>query len=315
MAVCGIDLGGTKCLGVVLDGEQVVAEHRVPTPRTAGDLVAALVDVVDVLRAGTSVEAVGVGAPGLVDRAGVLRAAPNLAAGDGLAVGRELEDRLGVPVVVDNDATCAAWGETRLGAARGRSHVVMVTLGTGIGGGIVAGGRIERGANGFGGEIGHMVVDPRGPLCPCGRRGCWERFASGSGLGMLAREAAHAGTAARVVELAGGDPEDVRGEHVSAAAAEGDGEALDVLGGFAWWVAVGLANLGNIVDPEAFVIGGGLVGAGEALLAPVRRAFAGMLEGASRRPPVAILAAALGERCGAVGAACMAADGLTALGS
>jgi len=114
-----------------------------------------------------------------------------------------------------------------------------------------------------------------------------------------------------VVELAGGDAEDVRGEHVSAAVAEGDREALDVLVGFAWWVAVGLANLGNIFDPEAFVIGGGLIRAGEALLTPTRQAFAGMLEGASRRPPVAILAAALGERSGAVGAACMAADRLS----
>ena len=125
-------------------------------------------------------------------------------------------------MTADNDANCAAWGEWVAGAARGVDDVMLVTLGTGIGGGIILGGRLYRGANGFAGEIGHMVVDPHGPPCPCGQRGCWERFASGSGLGWLAREAAHAGQAARVVELAGGDPESVRGEHVTQAAAEGD---------------------------------------------------------------------------------------------
>src|SRR5205823_7234153 len=169
------------------------------------------------------------GVPGLVDRDGVLRVAPNLRGAAGLAVRQEMQARVGVPVQADNDATCAAWGERALGAARGLDEVVLVTLGTGIGGGLISGGRIQRGANRFAGEIGHMVVDPSGPPCPCGRRGCWERYASGSGLGRLAREAAHAGLAPRVVDLAGGDPEAVRGEHVSAAMAEGDAAAGRIL--------------------------------------------------------------------------------------
>jgi glucokinase len=305
--VCGIDLGGTKCLALVLDGEQVVGEARVPTPRRGDALVDAMVGAVRQLEATAAVEAVGVGAPGLVDREGVLRIAPNLPAAEGMALRSLLGSRLGVPVVVDNDATCAAWGETRLGAARGHHDVVLVTLGTGIGGGIVTDGRVHRGANGFAGEVGHMVVDPSGPRCPCGQRGCWERFASGSGLGRLAREAAIAGSTPRVVELAGGDPEDVRGEHLTAAAAEGDGPAAEVIERFAWWVALGLANLANIFDPAAFVLGGGLVRSAEALLAPTRAAFAGLLQGAARRPPIAIVAAELGERAGAVGAALLAA--------
>jgi glucokinase len=209
-------------------------------------------------------------------------------------------------VVADNDATCAAWGEKQLGAAQGLEDVVLVTLGTGIGGGIISGGELQRGANGFAGEIGHMVVDPDGPPCPCGRRGCWERYASGTGLGRLAREAAHAGRASRMLELAGGDPEKVRGEHVGLALAEGDGEAAQVMETFSVWLALGLANLANIFDPDAFVLGGGLVQAGAALLDPARLAFDQMVEGQELRPQVPIVAAALGPRAGAIGAAFLA---------
>jgi len=130
-------------------------------------------------------------------------------------------------VRVENDATCAGWGEKVHGAAVGIDNLVLVTLGgQGFGGGIILDGQVFGGAYGFAGEIGHMVVDPNGPPCPCGNRGCWERYASGSGLGRLAREAANAGRAARVVELAGGDPEDVKGEHVTIAAGENDEGAM-----------------------------------------------------------------------------------------
>lgn len=186
--------------------------------------------------------------------------------------------------------------------------MLMVTLGTGIGGALVADGELMRGANGFSGEIGHMVVDPSGPLCPCGRSGCWERYASGSGLGRLAREAAHAGRGARLVELAGGDPEAVRGEHVTAAAGEGDPDAHEVVRRFAWWLGLGLANLINALDPEVIVIGGGLVEEGELLLGPLRAELAGMVEAASLRPAVRVEPAVLGERAGAVGAAVLALE-------
>jgi glucokinase len=306
VALGGVDLGGTKCLGVALDDGQVVAETRVATVKGAEPLVVEIVELVEELEGYGVVEAVGVGAPGLVDRDGVLRFAPNLSLdGEALDVRSPLVERLGVPVTVDNDATCAAWGEREMGAAQGLDDVILVTLGTGIGGGIVTDGSVERGTNGFAGEIGHMVVDPDGPECPCGRRGCWERFASGSGLGRMAREAAHAGRASRVVQLAGGDPEAVRGEHVTRAVAEGDAEATEVLHHFAGWVALGLANLANIFDPQAFVLGGGLIRAGESLLAPTRAYLRELLPRA--RPDVAVLPATLGERAGAVGAACLAA--------
>lgn len=317
MVTVGIDVGGTKCLGVLLDDDgRVVVERRAPTPETGAALVEVLADVVAGLTAdrggGTGHEAVGVGLPGLVDRQGVLRAAPNLPGAIGLKVAAELSAHLGgASVAVDNDATCAAWAEFRMGAAQGRRDVLVVTLGTGIGGGLICGGRLVRGANGFAGEVGHMVVNPGGPQCPCGRRGCWERYASGSGLGRLARERARLGAGVGMTELAG-SVEAIRGEHVGVAAAQGDEEALDVIASLGRWVALGLANLVSIIDPATVVVGGGLVVLGDALLTPVREELTRLLEMEGRPGSVEVLAALLGERAGAMGAAALArspADG------
>lgn len=302
MRTVGIDIGGTKLLAVRGDGSEVV---RRPTPAGGEAIVDAVAAVVAELG---GADAVGLGIAGLVDRTGVLRVGANLPGVVGFGFRDAIEARLGVPVAVDNDAATALWAELVRGAARGAREAVLVTLGTGIGGGHVCGGVLQRGANGFAGEPGHMVVDPNGPLCPCGRRGCWERFASGSGLGRLARDAAEAGQAARVVAIAGGDPEAVRGEHVTAAAAEGDAGALAVLADFGWWVSLGIANLVNVLDPEVVVVGGGLAEAGELLLAPVRRHFTSLVLSPAHRPAVPIVAAELGERAGALGAALLAED-------
>ena len=313
-ASIGIDVGGTKVLGVVLQPDgSATADARVPTPAGAAALVDVLAGVVGELDAAAASGLglpVGVGAPGLVDGRGRVRFAPNLPGARGLDIPGELGARLeaGRLVVADNDATCAGWAEVVHGVARGARHVLMVTLGTGIGGALVADGRLMGGANGFSGEIGHMVVDPGGPLCPCGRSGCWERYASGSGLGRLAREAAHAGQGDVLIGLAGGDPEGVRGEHVTAAAAGGDLGALGVLRRFAWWLALGLANLANAFDPELIVIGGGLTEAGDLLLPTIREEFALLVEAGTERPPIRIEAAALGERAGAIGAAVLARE-------
>lgn len=311
--VVGIDLGGTKLLGLAVDVATglVVASGRVPTPSGAQPVVDAIVGLAEHLRAevagsGHRVTAVGLGAPGLVDRLGTLRYGPNVAGVIDLPLASVLAEQLHLPVAVDNDATCAAWAEHELGAARGANHSITVTLGTGIGAGITVKGEVLRGAHGFAGEPGHMVVDPSGPRCPCGRRGCWERYASGSGLGWLAREAAHAGEADGVLARAGGDAEAVRGEHVTAAAAAGDPGALVVLDRFAWWVALGVANLINILDSEVVVLGGGLVEAGDLLLRPVNRAYGELVMGADHRDVVPIVAAQLGERAGAWGAALLA---------
>jgi len=253
---------------------------------------------------------VGVGAPGMLDRQGVLHFSPNLQGASGADLRSLVADRLpGTPVVLENDANCAALAELRMGAVRGVDDALVVTLGTGIGGGIVRGDRVLVGASGFAGEIGHMVVDPSGPPCPCGRRGCWERYASGGGLARLAREAAYAGRLNDVVMLAGGDPELVRGEDVTRAARRGDQGALGVMDELGWWIALGLTNLTAVLDPERIVLGGGLGEAEEMLLAPTRRAFAHLVEGAGARPDIEIVVAELGERAGAVGAAMVARAG------
>ncbi|MDA8182963.1 MAG: ROK family protein [Actinomycetota bacterium] len=335
-ATVGLDVGGTKLLAVVLDDSgAVLAAGRADTPRAgprragvsqagpgragargggeAGPagavLVQALVELALRVAGGASadISAVGVGVPGLVDPRGVLRFAPNLPAGEGVDFSSALRAGVGVSTIaVGNDATCAALGELTYGAASGLSDVLVVTLGTGIGGGVVVNGEILRGANGFAGEIGHVVVDPGGPACSCGQRGCWERYASGSGLARLAREAALGGRIDSVVRLAGGDPEAVRPEHVTAAAASGDQAAEAVMDELGWWIALGVANLVSVLDPELVVLGGGLMAAGDLVLTPTRRAFGKLLQAAHERPAVGIVAAGLGENAGAVGAAVMA---------
>ncbi len=304
----GLDVGGTKCLGVVLDEHgAVIAEHREPTPKGPESIIDTLAGLARRLAdAVGGFDTLGVGVPGLVTRNGVLRAAPNLVDIIDFRVGQLLGERLDMKVEVDNDATCAAAAEWKAGEGVGEDEFVMVTLGTGIGGGLVSGGRLMRGVNGFAGEIGHMVVDPDGPPCPCGRRGCWERYASGSGLGRLAREAAEGKRLGNVVALAGGDPDAVRGEHVQQAALAGDVEALEVIHAFGRWVALGLVNLTNVLDPGLFVLGGGLAGSGDLYLGAIREHFTELLYAPTLRPHPRLAFASLGERAGAYGAALLA---------
>lgn len=323
--VCGLDLGGTKVLGVVIDPARtpqasdstygIEISKRVPTPHDGPDALAeTLAGLVADLRAqtrdelGSDVTAIGLGAPGLVDRDGMMHTGPNLPGIVRFPFARHLTAATGLPTVVDNDATCAAWAEHERGASGGHNHTLFLTLGTGIGAGITVKGELLRGANGFAGEPGHMIVDPNGPPCPCGRRGCWERYGSGSGLARIARDAAHGGRAPRVVELAGGDPEDVRGEHVTQAAAEGAPGAHEIMEHFGWWVALGVANLVAVLDSEMVIIGGGLVEAGDIVIDPIRRAFPDLAFGFGSRPTVPIERASMGEAAGAIGAALLAAQ-------
>jgi glucokinase len=304
----GLDVGGTKVLGVAVDPQApavVLAEDRVPTPDGGDGLVDVLLDLARVLAPDAA--SIGVGVPGLVDRGGTLHMGPHLRRMQDVPIAELLTERSGVACIVDNDANCHAEAEHTAGAAVGFDDVLVVTLGTGIGAGIITGGHLLHGAHGFAGEPGHMVVDPNGPPCPCGKRGCWERFASGTGLGRLARDAASGGRLDAAVELAGGDPEAVRGEHVTASARAGDHESQAVLDELSHWIALGLANLVNVLDPAVIVIGGGLVEAADLLLPEVRHRFADLVMAGAQRPPVPIVPALLGERAGAIGAALLAA--------
>lgn len=287
MNAIGLDVGGTKVLGVVTDADgTVLAEHRVSTPILEGSaIVAAMSEVVTVLRAGHDVAAVGGGVAGAVTRDGVVRYSPNLPGAVELPVAALLSEAVGLPVAVDNDATCALRAEHHRGAARGVGDVALVALGTGIGGGFVLDGELRRGASGFAGEIGHMVVVADGLPCVCGRSGCWERYASGTAL-------------ARYGERPG--------EEVVVAARAGDAAALAAVDQLAGWTALGMVNLVQALDVSMLVLGGGLAEAADVLLEPVRAAFAERAVAPRHRPPVAIVAAELGERAGAIGAALLA---------
>lgn len=284
MTFVGIDVGGTKCHGVRIDaGGTVLAETRHPTPHAA-ELTPLLADMFAELGGGTSL---GVGVPGLITPEGVIKASPNMKGAHDITVGPSLRASLGIHVHVENDATATAYGEWRAGAAHGARNALIVTLGTGIGGGLVVGGELQRGANGFAGEIGHMVVDANGVECVCGRRGCWERYASGSALRMLS----------------GG----LTGEEVVARASAGDAHAKGVIEEFARWIAVGLASLTNVLDPEVIVLGGGVVDAWD-VYGPVLRGWMNeLLYSPAARPHPVLVPASLGPRAGAVGAGLIAA--------
>lgn len=315
--VVGLDVGGTKLLARALDPARpgvALVERRVATPSGAAALLDALEAVVASIddELGTPSTAVGVGVPGLVSTDGVLRVAPNLPGVVDLPVGAELSRRLGRPVVVDNDANCAGWAEARLGAGHGEPDVVLVTLGTGIGGAVVTAGHLWRGARGFAGEPGHMVVDPSGPRCPCGRSGCWERYASGTGLEYLARQAVGEGRADGLLDRAGGDPSVITGELVTAAARAGEPGAVAVMAEFAGWLALGLANLADVLDPAVLVVGGGMADEADLFVDETRRRFAEEVLGGARRE-VRIEVALLGSGAGATGAALLAAEAATAV--
>ena len=300
----GIDIGGTKvaALRVAEDGDVLDRRER-PTP---ADDVAATVETVSELAAELAAaggEAIGVGAAGMVDfAAGVLRYAPNLAWRE-IPLRDLLSERTGLPCVVDNDANVAAWGEYRFGAARGYRHVLAVTVGTGIGGGIVADGELLRGAHGFAAEIGHIIVEPDGPPCGCGNRGCWEQVASGRALGRLARAEVEREPAGRIAALAGGAQ--ASGRHVSEAAREGDPAAAAIFATVGRRLGEGIAGLVNILDPEVVIVGGGVAEEGAVLLEPAREAFLDAVEAPEHRPEVPILAATLGNDAGAIGAAAL----------
>ncbi|MFZ9565834.1 MAG: ROK family protein [Ilumatobacteraceae bacterium] len=298
-AAIGIDVGGTKCLGVVVEAGEVVAESRCPTPDSPGAIIDTLVEMVHELG---DLDSVGVGVPGLVTRSGVIRASPNLTDVADFDVAGLLSRRLSRGVTVENDATCAAIAEWKLGAAKGFDDAVVVTLGTGIGGGLIVGGRVVRGHNGFAGEVGHMVVDPNGPVCPCGRRGCWERFASGSALGAMARSAIRAGGLKQLGSMVT-DVSEVRGEHVCELAESGDSQAREIIDEFAHWAAIGLVGLTNILDPACIVIGGGLARSHQTMMEPVRRHFGELLYSSDLRPHPRLEIARFGEVAGALGAA------------
>ena len=311
--VIGVDIGGTKVAAAVVDEAGAMIEKlRVDTPAsTPGAVNDAIADLVWKLREKHEVEAVGMGAPGFVsaDRSTVLFT-PNLS-WRAEPLGAEMTERLKLPTVVENDANCAAWAEVRFGAARGERNVVVLTIGTGIGGGIVIGGQLVRGEYGIAAEIGHMNVVIEGGLrCGCGNRGCWEQYGSGRALVRDAQDFARISPslAQRMLELAGGDPDKITGPEVTQAAKEGDPAALEIYRVIAGSIGYGMADLAAALDPAVFVIGGGVADAGELLREPVEKAYLERLTGRGRRPNAKVLIAQLSGEAGIVGAADLARE-------
>ena len=306
----GVDIGGTKvAAGVVDEAGQVLERSQVPTPshdpRAVED---AIVDAVDRLRAHHPVAAVGIGAAGWVDNTqSIVRFSPHLAWRDE-PLREALAKRINLPLIVDNDANAAAWAEYRFGAGAGSSVMVCLTLGTGIGGGLVINGDLFRGTYGMAGEWGHQTAVPGGHWCECGNRGCWEQYASGNALVREARSLLGAGDAAAdaLRTSLGVGPEALTGPHVTAAAMAGDPVAVGLLADVGRWLGLGIADVVAGLDPEVVVIGGGVSAAGELLVGPAREAYQATLTGRGFRAYARLELARFRNDAGLVGAADLA---------
>ena len=307
---CGIDVGGTKIAGAIVDEDgEVLAHSRVESP--AADVEAiedAIAGLVTTLREEHDVASVGIGAAGYVDKGrSTVLFSPNLA-WRGVDLRTEIEERVGLPVVVENDANAAAWGEFRFGAGHDVDDLLLVTVGTGVGGGLVLDGGLYRGAFGVGAEIGHLRVVPGGRRCGCGNLGCFEQYASGTALVRNARDAAREGSllARALLDRARGVVDDIDGPMITEAALAGDTFALEQLAEVGRWLGEGIASLAAVLDPAVVAVGGGVSEAGDLLLGPLRTAFGANLTGRGHRPVLEIRQASLGNRAGVIGAADLA---------
>ena len=307
----GIDVGGTKILGgVVDDNGKVLATARKDTPRQGGKaLTSAIADIAKELLQQFTVTSVGVSAAGFVssDRKTML-ATPNIADWNGVNLDSELSQLIGLRVVIENDANAAAWGEAKFGAGRNQDHMMMLTVGTGIGGGIVVNGAVYRGAFGIAAEFGHLRVVPDGHLCGCGARGCFEQYASGNALLRHAREAINASpeVARNLLSRGDGTVTGLTGQAIAQAARDGDPVALAAFNTTGQWLGAGIASLSVLLDPSCVVIGGGVIDAGEILLGPTRESLQRNMPFAGKHPYPQIIAAELGNEAGLVGVADLA---------
>ncbi len=310
-AFIGIDIGGTKTLGVAVNENGDLLEERLlPTPQGAAELIGTTSSMYFELServAQSSPErfevlGLGIGIAGLVDIDGKLRRAPNLVEVDGLDIGPILKSKLGVPVYVDNDVNCAARAELSDGVAASANNSLLVTLGTGIGGALIVDGRIHRGAFGMAGEPGHMIVDPRGLICACGKQGCWEAYASAAGLKNLAIDRAKNGRLQQINDKVQGDLNKIASEDITQAARRGDIQSVELIDDFAYWIALGLTNCAALLDPELIIIGGGLVAEWDLLGDRIRHSFDELLLASTQRNRIPIKPAENGKAAGAIGA-------------
>ncbi|MEV6432740.1 MULTISPECIES: ROK family glucokinase [unclassified Nocardia] len=302
----GIDVGGTNIRASVVDGDgEMLDTVQAPTPHSARALEDALDRVVRELCRRHPIGAVGLAVAGFItaDRSTV-RFAPHLPWKD-TPVARRLSERLELPVILEHDANAAAWAEYRFGAAAGGHNVVLVAIGTGIGAALLIDGELYRGTHGVAPELGHLQVVPDGRACPCGKRGCWERYCSGTALAdtaieMLATDPVHSTVLARDIFR---DPGSLTGRRVAGAAQDGDPLAVQVMADFARWLGLGLAFVSDIFDPDLVVIAGGVSSSAPLFLDEAREEYARAITGAGHRPLARIRTTQLGEAAGMIGAA------------
>jgi glucokinase len=309
----GVDIGGTKVAAGVVDAEGRISERLLAATPSHSPLAVedTITSVVAQLRSRHTVETVGIGAAGWVDTdQSVVRFSPHLAWRQEPLKAR-LEERIDLPLIVDNDANAAAWAEYRYGAGHGASVMVCITLGTGIGGGLVLNGQLFRGSYGMAGEWGHMITVPGGHLCECGNRGCWEQYASGNALVRDAKAlvASDSPVVQGLVEAVGGTDQ-ITGPAITEAAVAGEPLARELLADIGRSLGVGIANLAAALDPELVVVGGGVSAAGELLLRPTREAFERTLTGRGFRPQAQIELAHFRNDAGLIGAADLARHSL-----
>ena len=306
----GVDLGGTKIAAGAVDPEgKILSRVRIPTPHDPDAIAATIAEAVhQVRREWAGVRAVGVGAAGYVDaERSTVRFAPNLGWHD-KPIRHIVEHATGLPVVVENDANAAAWGEFVHGAGAGYDDMLMVTVGTGLGGGIISRGRLFRGRFGMAGEVGHYRAVPGGLACGCGQHGCMEQYASGAAHTRRARQmaAADPAAAATVLALGDGTPAGLAGRHVTEAARTGDPFSLEVFERSGRWLGQALADLASILDPAVLVIGGGLGESGELIRRPAEVSYRQALGGGEHRVYAAVRTATAGQDAGLIGAADLA---------
>jgi glucokinase len=320
--VIGVDLGGTKIYTALAAGNgDILAEIKIPTEAGKGPrhVIQRIFDSVALVQRDArvvpeKVGALALGAPGPLDTAkGIIHFAPNLGWRK-VPIRQILEERLSFPALLDNDANLAALGEHVFGAGRGEENMVYITVSTGIGGGLILGGKLYRGSSDGAGEIGHMTVSPGGPVCGCGNRGCLEAVASGTAIAREAGDLVARGGGKRILAEAGGDPDKISAAVVAAAAAGGDPGAASIIAGAARFLGVAIAGIVNLLNPSLVVLGGGVMEAGEPVWEVVRREVrARALEAARERARLA--PAELGGRAGVMGAVALALQLLTLPGA
>lgn len=307
----GVDIGGTKVLGGVVDAAgNILTTHREDTPKGGGaELTQTIIGVIQELLAQHQVKCIGISAAGFVssDRQTML-ATPNIAGWNGINLKEEISREIDLPVVIENDANAAAWGEAVYGAGRGEKELMMVTVGTGIGGGLIINGSLYRGAFGVAAEFGHMRLVPNGHLCGCGRLGCFEQYASGSALHRHLLEAIEREPSTATALLARGDGTiaGIKGSHITEAARASDPIAVQAFNVTGDWLGAGIASLCIIIDPACVVIGGGVIDAGDLLMKPTRAAILKYMPFNGKHPAPRVMVAELGNDAGLVGVADLA---------